>query len=374
MIFSLFGWLLFFAWAWIVALRGRFWQIEHPAPSPESDLWPDRWPSVVAIIPARDEAPTIATAVVSLKAQTYPGQLDIIVVDDQSTDGTGDLARGVGATVIAGSARPPGWTGKLWALSQGVAEAERTHPDAGLILFTDADIRHAPGELRAMVARLTAERLDLASLMVRLNIASPAERAIVPAFVYFFRLLYPFRWVREAHARTAAGAGGYMLMRRAALAGIGGVESIKGALIDDCALAAAIKKWGGRIRLDLASETVSLRPYDWDQLWRMIARTAYTQLDHSPLLLLSTSVGLLLGFMGPPALALFSHRGDIPALAAWVLMALSYLPMVSFYRLSPLWAPLLPLVALFYLGATVDSGRRHWQGRGGEWKGRVQAP
>jgi hopene-associated glycosyltransferase HpnB len=220
---------------------------------------------------------------------------------------------------------------------------------------------------------LIDQRLELASLMVRLSTASLAERAIVPAFVYFFRLLYPFRWVGDPDRDTAAAAGGYMLLRREALAGIGGVAAIKSALIDDCALAAAIKARGGRIRLDLTADTVSLRPYDWDSLWRMIARSAYTQLRHSPVMLVGASIGLLLGFALPPIMAFHSGAAAIPALLAWALMALSYLPMLSFYRLSPLWAPLLPLVALFYLGATVDSARRHWQGRGGEWKGRVQA-
>jgi len=364
------AWIAFFAWVWMFTQRGRFWVIEPPRASPS----PTQWPIVVAMIPARDEAPTIGPCVASLRAQDYPGTLHIMVVDDQSSDGTGDIARAAGATVIGGAPPPTGWTGKMWALSQGVAEAERLWPEAELMLFTDADIRHAPGELRATVSRLVGERLDLVSLMVRLNVASLAERAIVPAFVYFFRLLYPFAWVADPANRTAAAAGGYMLVRRDALAGIGGFEAIKGALIDDCALAAAIKARGWRIRLDLATDTVSLRRYDWEQLWRMIARSAYTQLRHSPVLLLGTALGLLLGFVAPPVIALHGDGGMTPALLAWVLIALSYLPMLSFYRLSPVWAPLLPLVALFYLGATIDSARRRWQGRGGEWKGRVQDP
>lgn len=377
MIATVLAWIAAVAWVWLISMRGRFWQIEETALSAE----PERWPAVVAIVPARDEAATIGAAVTSILGQDYPGDLHLIVVDDQSGDGTADIARNAARSVnadqrltaIAGSALPEGWTGKLWALSQGVAEAERAYPDAELFLFTDADIRHAPRELRHMAARLIDQRLDLASLMVRLATHGLAERAIVPAFVYFFRLLYPFLWVNDPANATAAAAGGYMLLRRKKLAEIGGVAAIKSALIDDCALAAAIKRSGGRIHLDLASDTVSLRPYDWQGLWRMIARSAYTQLNHSPLLLLGTVAGMAVGFLAPPVLFLGGDRGATSALLAWVVMALSYRPMVRFYRLSPVWAPLLPLVALFYLGATLDSARRHRQGRGGEWKGRVQA-
>ncbi len=361
------------AWLWLVLFRGRFWLIEARPDVAE----PDRWPAVVALVPARDEAETIEQAVRSLMAQDYPGPLAVIVIDDQSRDGTAALARAAGATVIAGGALPAGWTGKLWALDQGVQAAATAHPEAGLLLLTDADIRHDPRELRRQVALLTDSRLDLASLMVRLRAANLAERAIVPAFVYFFRLLYPFRWANEPRDHTAAAAGGYMLLRREALARIGGLQAIRGALIDDCALAAAIKHSGGRIRLDLARDTVSLRPYDWAALWRMIARSAYTQLRYSPWLLAGTVIGLSWIFLAPPAatvVGILSKKLDAAALCAWLAMALSYVPMLRFYRLSPLWAPLLPLVALFYLGATVDSARRHWQGRGGHWKGRVQAP
>ncbi|HEY1722082.1 MAG TPA: glycosyltransferase [Magnetospirillaceae bacterium] len=363
------AWIALAAWAWLLLFRGRFWLIEKTVPAPE----PAQWPAVTAIIPARDEAETIGEVVRSLRAQDYPGALHILVVDDQSRDGTGEIARAAGATVIVGTPLPAGWVGKLWALEQGVRLAQESHPDADLLLFTDADIRHAP-ELRRMVARLIAERLDLASLMVRLATTSLAEQAIIPAFVYFFRLLYPFRWSNDRLSKTAAGAGGYMLLRRDALARIGGLATIKGALIDDCTLAAAIKTSGGAIRLDLADETESLRPYGWDGLWRMIVRSAYTQLRHSPLLLAGTVIGLSLGFLVPPVMTIVSGLSCAPAWCAWLLMALSYLPMLRFYRRSPLWAPALPLVALFYLGATIDSARRHWRGRGGEWKGRVQAP
>lgn len=362
------GCLVAAAWLWLLAFRGRFWLIEPSAAAGE----PPSWPSVVALIPARNEEATIGEAVRSVLAQDYPGSLHLIVVDDQSTDQTAAIARAAGASVVSGAAPPAGWTGKLWALAQGVAAAEAAHGEAELYLFTDADISHAPAELRRMAARLTADWLDLASLMVRLATKSPAEKAIVPAFVYFFRLLYPFCWVGKARGRTAAAAGGYMLVRRTALAQIGGLAAIKGALIDDCALAAAIKGGGGRLRLDLARETRSLRPYGWSDLWRMIARSAFTQLRHSPLLLIGTVTGLSLGFLVPPVLTVLGLPGWPLALLAWLLMAVSYVPMLNFYGLSPARAPLLPLIALFYLGATVDSARRHWSGRGGEWKGRIQ--
>ena len=362
------GWLVVAVWLWLLVLRGRFWLIEPSAMAEE----PSSWPAVVAIIPARNEAETIGEAVRSVLAQDYPGSLHLIVVDDQSTDQTPAIARAAGASVVSGTAPPAGWTGKLWALAQGVAAAGSAHGEADIYLFTDADINHATGELKRMAARLTADRLDLASLMVRLATQSWAEKAIVPAFVYFFRLLYPFRWVGKARGRTAAAAGGYVLIRRMALARIGGLATVKGALIDDCALAAAIKGGGGRIRLELAHETRSLRPYGWSDLWRMIARSAFTQLRHSPLLLIGTIAGLSLGFLAPPVLAVLGEPGWMPALLAWLLMAVSYVPMLTFYGLLPLWAPLLPLIALFYLGATVDSARRHWNGRGGEWNGRIQ--
>lgn len=362
------GWLVVAAWLWLLAFRGRFWLIEPLAIADE----PPAWPAVVALIPARDEAATIREAVGSLMAQDYPGSLHVIVVDDQSADQTAGIARAAGASVVAGTVPPPGWTGKLWALAQGVAAAESAHPEVEVYLLTDADIRHSPGELRQMVAGLVADRLDLSSLMVRLATDTVAERAIVPAFVYFFRLLYPFRWVGDARHRTAAAAGGYMLIRRTALSRIGGFAAIKGALIDDCALAVAIKRSGGRIRLGMPRETTSLRPYGWAGLWRMIARSAYTQLRHSPLLLFATVIGLSLGFLAPPILAVTGGPGWLLGLLAWLLMAVSYGPMLRFYDLSPVWAPALPLIALFYLGATVVSAWRHWSGRGGEWKGRIQ--
>jgi hopene-associated glycosyltransferase HpnB len=253
------------------------------------------------------------------------------------------------------------------------------------VLFTDADIEHPPDGLRQLVARSESERLDLNSLMVRLHCETPAERATMPAFVYFFRMLYPFRWVNDPHRTIAAAAGGTMLVRRAALRRIGGLAAIRSELIDDCALAAAIKAGketgeGGtgephRIRLDLAGETRSLRGYgSASGVWRMIARSAYTQLRYSPILLAGVVLAMTLVFIAPPVLALAADgAARWLAAAAWLLMAVSYVPALKYHGRSPLWAPALPLVAAFYLGATLDSARRHWVGRGGEWKGRVRA-
>jgi len=259
----------------------------------------------------------------------------------------------------------------MWAQEQGIAEAAKIHPLADLYLLTDADIHHGPGQLRRMVARLEAERLDLASLMVHLSTESWIEKAIVPAFVFFFRLLYPFRWVADSTKATAGAAGGYMLIRRSMLEKVGGIASMRSALIDDCTLAGMVKRAGGRLSLDLADETWSLRRYTGSgELWMMIARSAYTQLNHSPLLLAGTALAIVIGFFLPP---IYSLVGKMPALLAWAALSGAYLPMLRYHRL-PLWmAPLLPVVAVFYLGATLDSARRHWMGRGGVWKGRVQA-
>jgi hopene-associated glycosyltransferase HpnB len=268
---------------------------------------------------------------------------------------------------------PQGWSGKLWAQSQAIAAAERDFPDTELLLLSDADICHAPEQLRHMVARLLDKGLDMASLMVRLSTDTRVEKAIVPAFVYFFRLLYPFRWVSNPLRRTAAAAGGYMLIRRRMLSDIGGLAAIRGALIDDCTLAATIKAAAGHIALDMTETTVSSRTYaSWRDLWMMIARSAYTQLRHSPLLLAGTIAAMTVAFLLPPLFVLSGGAAAGPALLAWILMSISFAPTLAFYRLPAAWAPLLPAVALFYLGATLDSARRHGLGRGGEWKGRVQ--
>jgi hopene-associated glycosyltransferase HpnB len=372
------AWLAALAWGWMLVLRGRFWLIEHPLAAPR----PAAWPAVAALVPARNEAEVIGQAVRSLLAQDYPGPFRVVVTDDHSTDDTARLARAAAAeqgaedrlTVVTAAPLPAGWSGKMWAQSQALSAALDAYPETELLLLTDADIGHAPGELTRMVARLLAEKSDLVSLMVRLSTASAAEKAVIPAFVFFFRLLYPFRWVADRSKATAAAAGGYMLIRRVMLEKIGGLAAIKNALIDDCSLAATVKRAGGRITLDLAPDTVSLRPYpNAHGLWMMIARSAYTQLRCSPLLLGGTVLAMSIAFLAPPLLTLTAGPQALPALLAWAEMSLAFAPMLRFYRLPLACAPLLPLTALFYLGATVDSARRHWMGRGGEWKGRLQA-
>lgn len=364
------------AWLYLALGHGRFWSTAIASPAPD----PACWPGIVAVVPARDEAATIGATVASLLRQDYAGSLRLVVVDDQSRDGTGRIAREAAAaagaadrlTLVEGSDPPAGWTGKLWAVRRGIEAAGSTDPDAAYLLLTDADIDHAPGNLPHLVARAEAERLDLNSTMVRLRCRTWAERWLVPPFVFFFQLLYPFAWAGRADRRTAAAAGGCMLVRRRALERIGGIETIRGALIDDCALAAALKRHGP-IRLELTDEARSLRAYDGvGEIWRMIARSAYTQLRYSPLLLAGTVLGLGVVFLAPPLLTLAaSGAARAAALLAWVLMAGCYLPMLQFYGRSPVWAPLLPAAALLYLGATVNSARRHLAGKGGAWKGRV---
>ena len=365
-------------WCVLVFARAGFWRVAKPAPSPR----PTAWPAVVAVIPARNEADVIARAVGGVLGQRYGGRLHLVVVDDHSTDGTADIARAAAVTlgragaltVIGARDLPAGWSGKVWAQSEGLAAADAAMPDASFVFLTDADIWHGPNVLTDLVARALDERRDLVSLMVRLRCESAWERMIVPAFVFYFAKLYPFRKVADPRSRVAAAAGGCMLARRDALARIGGFAAIRGELIDDCSLAAQIKQ-GGSIRLDLADDSLSLRPYDdWSSLWNMIARSAYTQLHYSPLMLVGATLGMIVTYLAPPVLALAGGPALWPAWLAWILMAASYRPMLREYR-QPAWlAPLLPLTALFYLGATLDSARRYWLKRGGQWKGRSQAP
>jgi hopene-associated glycosyltransferase HpnB len=363
-------------WSYLLAFRGGFWRVrldDPPAP-------PAIWPEVVAIVPARDEAETIGAAVGSLLAQEYAGRFTVVLVDDHSSDGTAEIACQAAAGqasrlhVVTARPLPPGWTGKLWAVSEGLAAAARSAPGARYVLQTDADIVHARDNLAGLAARSEAGALDLASLMVRLRCTSWAERALVPAFVFFFAMLYPFPWVGRRERTDAAAAGGCMLVRRSALARIGGIQAIHGRLIDDCALAAAIKP-GGPIWLGLADRTESLRPYEGlADIWAMVARTAFTQLRRSPLLLLGCVLGMAVTYLAPPVLAL-AAGGPAAALglAAWLAMSVAYAPMLGYYRRSLLWAPALPFVALFYLGATLESARQHWLGCGGQWKGRAHA-
>jgi hopene-associated glycosyltransferase HpnB len=359
------AWIALLAWLYLVLLHGRFWGDGRMlTPTRPTDT-----PPVAVVVPARDEAEVIARSIGSLLAQDYPGPFRVILVDDNSTDGTAATARALpGAearlTVITGAPRPAGWAGKLWAVHQGVAETSEE-----MVLLTDADIAHDPGHLSALVAEAQRSGVDMVSEMVELNCESPAERSLVPAFVYLFCLLYPFAWVNDPLRATAAAAGGTVLIRRRALERIGGITAISGALIDDVALATAVKR-GGRIWLGHSRLARSIRPYPgFGDIWRMVARSAYVQLRYSPVLLAGTTLGLALLFLVPPvsALAFLS----LPGLAAWALMAASFLPTLRRFRLSPLWAPLLPVIALFYMAATIGAAIDHHRGRGVVWKSRA---
>jgi len=355
--------------AWLYLLVGHGGYLLMRPRLPAADL--SAWPSVVAVVPARNEADILPETLPSLLGQDYPGSFQVIVVDDASTDGTGELSKQLGdVRVVTGGGPPPGWTGKVAALALGVAEAGE--PDC--LLFTDADIAHPVDSVTALVR--AADGRDLVSLMARLRTETFWERAIVPAFVYFFAQLYPFARVNRP-GRTAAAAGGCVLVRRSVLVSAGGLAAIRGALIDDVALAMLVKRAGsGRIWLGLSTSVRSLRAYPrLADLWDMVARSAYTQLRYSLWLLAGTVLGLLMLYAVPPVAFVVGLFGQ-PVLAAlglvgWAVMAFSYLPMLRRYGLSVGWAPLLPVIALFYAGMTVDSAWRHWRGRGGAGKGRT---
>jgi hopene-associated glycosyltransferase HpnB len=358
-------------WFYLLLGRGRFWLVRRGRAF--LGVLPRPAPSVVAVIPARNEAPNVGQAVRSLAAQKYRGEFRIVLVDDASEDGTAEIARAAAPcemlTVIRGAPLPTGWTGKLWAIAQGVAEANRYAPD--YLLLTDADIVHAPGGLEFLVSQADNGIYDLVSWMVTLRCESLAERALIPAFVFFFFMLYPPAWIANPRYRTAGAAGGCMLVRRSALERIGGIERIRGELIDDCALARAIKQTGGRTRLELNGWARSIREYaTFGEIFRMISRTAFTELEHSLWRLAAAVLGLMLTFFVPPFTACLGSKFG---LAAWLLACFAYSPMLRFYRRSLFWAPLLPLVAAFYLNATLHSAWSWRRGTGGMWKGRAQA-
>ena len=357
-------------WLYLVLFRGMFWRLREGAPLPPV---PRR---VAIVIPARNEAETIGRTIASLAAQNFGGAFHTFLVDDHSDDGTAEIARkSAGAdrlTVIAAPPLGPGWTGKLWALAEGLRQAESFHPD--YVLFSDADIVHSREGLAQLVSRAEAGGYDLVSWMVKLRAETFAEKALIPAFVFFFFMLYPPAWTENMRHRTAGAAGGCILLRWTALMRIGGIAAIRSELIDDCALAKAVKSTGGRIWLGITSATSSIRGYGtFGEIGRMISRTAFWQLRHSAILLIGTIAGMFLTYVLPPLL-LFTGRPLVMALGAlaWALMMAAYLPSLRLYGLSPLWAPGLPLVALFYTGATVHSAILYWTGRGGEWKGRAQ--
>lgn len=365
-------------WAYLLLGRGFFWRLTL---NPQTSHLPVA--QVVAVVPARNEAETIGRCVSSVLRQTF-STVTVVVVDDASTDGTADAARSaavkVGSsdrlTVISGKPLPEGWTGKLWAVHQGVQRALELHPD--FLLLTDADIEHGPETIGTLVDLTEHGSLDLTSYMVKLHCASFAEKLLIPAFVYFFFQLYPPDWIADSRSRTAGAAGGCMLVRAAALSKIGGIETIRSEIIDDCALAAAIKRTGGRIWLGVTDHSRSLRPYDsFGEIGRMIARTAFNQLRHSTLLLVATIVGLVATYLVPVALPFLGWTsaaglGRVALFAPLLLMGVSYVPMVRFYRLNPLWAFTLPFASIFYMGSTLWSAVQYWSGRGGQWKGRAQ--
>jgi hopene-associated glycosyltransferase HpnB len=368
-------------WLYLLFARGQFWWLRDF----DDDIAPHdelrTWPRVVAIVPARNEAETIARTVESLARQNYAGEFSVIVVDDHSEDETSALAmRAASESGAADRVRvhraaelPDGWTGKLWALNEGVTRAADT--DTAFYWFTDADVAHAPDTLRRLVSRAEETKLDLTSLMVLLRAESDAENLLIPAFLYFFLKLYPPRWIADAKARTAGAAGGCVLLRREALERIGGLAAIRSEVIDDCALARAVKRSSGQIWMGVTRASVSLRSYgNFPEIRDMIARTAFTQLRYSVLLLLGTLLGMLVTYIAPVALVFSASMfATVCGAIAWVLMTCSFIPTLWHFRRSRYWAPLLPIAALFYTYATWLSAMRYWRGRGGQWKGRAQA-
>lgn len=369
------------SWLYLLLARGGFWRadIRDEAGVPPA---PAAWPPVAVVVPARNEADVIGTSLPSLLSQDYPTPLHVILVDDQSDDGTAEAARAAASalgatdrlTITSGSALPQGWTGKLWAMNQGVAQAASLPEPPRYLLLTDADVAYDPGSIRRLVSRAEAGSLALTSLMVKLRCESLAEHTLIPAFVFFFQMLYPFGRVNQRDHDMAAAAGGSMLVRRDALEAAGGVAAIRASLIDDCALGRAMKRQGP-IWLGLTDSVHSLRPYPhFEDVRRMVARSAYDQLNYSPLLLVGTVAGMLLTYLLPPVFALFG-TGLAQAMGAttWALMTIAFLPIIRFYGIAPLWAAALPMIAAFYMAFTLDSAFQHWRGKGGLWKGRVQA-
>jgi hopene-associated glycosyltransferase HpnB len=376
------------AWVYLVAGHGGFWRTDQRLPRAGATD-PAAWPLVVAVVPARDEADVIPGTLPTLLNQRYPGELTVLLVDDESSDGTRRVAEELAAGpapgagpvgrlhVLKGEPTPPGWAGKVWAMAQGL----RATGDAEYVLFTDADIGYAPGAVSSLVRSAIADDRVLVSQMALLRTDNFAERLLIPAFVYFFAQLYPFRRVNRRGGRTAAAAGGCMLVSRKALEDAGGLEPIRDARIDDVALGGLLKRAGGRCWLGFTTDVRSLRRYDGvGEIWDMVARSAYTQLRYSPLLLAGTVLGMIVLYLLPVVaiavgLAQLASGGSswlaIAGLASWAIMAGSYLPVLRLYRLSPAWALCLPLIGVLYTAMTVSSALRHRAGRGGEWKGRT---
>jgi hopene-associated glycosyltransferase HpnB len=362
--------LSFLGWVYLIAFRGRFWR---SIPVISVRRLSGR-PRVSAVIPARNEATNIHVCLTSLLSQDYSGELSVILIDDNSTDATASISSSLAIdsrlTIVRGTPLPADWTGKLWAINQGLAQEKAR--GAEYILLTDADIDHAPGHVSALVAKAESDGLDLVSEMVRLNCSTVAEYTFIPAFVFFFQMLYPFLWVADPTKRVAGAAGGTILIRRVSLDRIGGVSRIRNRLIDDCALARQIKESGGTIWLGHSEMAVSRRVYsNVSGVWNMIARTAYEQLGHSPLMLLGCAVGMSIIFCAPVLITFCTHGlSRVLGVLSWLMMAAAFQPTLRRYGRSPLWGIALPLIGLFYLCSTLASAVRFHSGRGGGWKDR----
>ncbi|MDD1414276.1 glycosyltransferase [Dolichospermum sp. ST_con] len=369
-------------WLFLILFWGQFWRVDQQLEvNKNTDI--TTLPTVCVIVPARNEADVIPISSRSLLLQDYPGNFTILLVDDGSSDGTANFAQGVAHAldktqqlqIVSSTSLPTGWTGKLWAMEQGVQTASELKPD--YFLLTDADIEHDPSNLQRLVAKAEAQKLDLVSIMVRLRCQSFWEQLLIPAFVFFFQKLYPFTWVNNPKKAIAAAAGGCILIHREALNRIGGLQIIRQALIDDCSLAKAVKSSHGKIWLGLSTLTISLRPYDsLKTIWDMVARSAYTQLNYSPLLLAGSLLGMTLVYLLPPiGIILGAVLGNwmitLSSFIGYLLMTFAYFPIIRFYKCSPIFAFSLPIIAFLYTLMTVDSALQHWQGRGGAWKGRV---
>ena len=369
-------------WLFLLLFWGKFWRVNHQLETNKSVI-EKPLPTVCVIVPARNEADVIPISLRSLLLQDYTGNFTIFLVDDQSSDGTANFAQGVAYAVdkteklqiVSGTSLPTGWTGKLWAMAQGIEKASELTPD--YFLLTDADIQHDISNLRRLIAKAESQNLDLVSIMVRLRCQSFWEQLLIPAFVFFFQKLYPFSWVNNPKKTTAAAAGGCILIHTEALNRIGGLQIIRQALIDDCSLAKAVKSNHGKIWLGLSTSTISLRPYNsLKTIWDMVARSAYTQLNYSPVLLMGSLLGMTLVYLLPSigiilGVLLGNWQITLVSFTAYLLMTFAYLPIIRFYKCSPIFAFSLPIIAFLYTLMTVDSALRHWQGRGGEWKGRV---
>jgi hopene-associated glycosyltransferase HpnB len=371
------------AWIYLLLFNGGFWLSSEREESEENKYTAPRvWPRVTAVIPARNEADMLPSSLTSLVRQNYPGEFSIVLVDDQSTDGTAEVARAIGVnsnrelTVVNGAPLPRGWTGKVWAMHQGIAKASSSEEPPEYLLLTDADIGYRPDVLKSLVVSASANGRAMTSVMAKLKCESVAERWLVPAFIFFFEMLYPFPRVNRPADRMAAAAGGCMLVRRAALERAGGIAAICGALIDDCALGKLLKTQGP-IWLGLSDRVLSLRAYETvEDIRRMVARSAYAQLRYSPILLAGTVIAMLVIYVAPPALAVFArYPANMLGGTAHLLMfmACAFQPTLRFYNRSPLWGLALPVIAMTYVGFTLDSAYQHMRGRGGLWKGRVQA-